>query len=140
MQEEQTEKQYKQKRHKKTYKKKFVSVFGKISKTIRSIVEKIKAIPQKFKNIGSKIKKVNQWIQDEQNRSAVRFVLGAVIGLLKKYGPKHMKADVAYGMEDPAATGQVLAALSVLPFYIMIRYLLCRILRQNIFISKAAGI
>lgn len=116
VQEEQTEKQHEQKHHKKTYKKKFVSVFGKIRKTIRSIVEKIKAIPQKFKNIGSKIKKVNQWIQDEQNRSAVRFVLGAVIGLLKKYGPKHMKADVAYGMEDPAATGQVLAVLSVLPF------------------------
>lgn len=116
MQEEQTEKQHEQKRHKKTYKEKFVSVFGKISKTIRSIVEKIKAIPQKLKNIGSKIKKVNQWIQDEQNRSAVRFALGKVIGLLKKYGPKHMKADVAYGMEDPAATGQVLAVLSVLPF------------------------
>lgn len=116
MQEEQTEKQHEQKRQKKTHKKKFVSVFGKISRTIRSIVEKIKAIPQKLKNIGSKIKKVNQWIQDEQNRSAVRFVLGDVIGLLKKYGPKHMKADVAYGMEDPAATGQVLAVLSVLPF------------------------
>lgn len=116
VQEEQTEKQHEQKRQKKTHKKKFVSVFGKISKTIRSIVEKIKAIPQKLKNIGSKIKKVNQWIQDEQNRSAVRFVLGVVIGLLKKYGPKHMKADVAYGMEDPAATGQVLAVLSVLPF------------------------
>lgn len=116
MQEEQTEKQHEQKRQKKTYKKKFVSVFGKINKTIRSIVEKIKAIPQKLKNIGSKIKKVNQWIQDEQNRSAVRFALGKVIGLLKKYGPKHMKADVAYGMEDPAATGQVLAVLSVLPF------------------------
>ena len=116
VQEEQTEKQHEQKHHKKTHKKKFVSVFGKIRKTIRSIVEKIKAIPQKFKNIGSKIKKVNQWIQDEQNRSAVRFVLGAVIGLLKKYGPKHMKSDVAYGMEDPAATGQVLAVLSVLPF------------------------
>lgn len=116
VQEEQTEKQHEQKRHKKTYKKKFVSVFGKISKIIRSIVEKIKAIPQKLKNIGSKIKKVNQWIQDEQNRSAVRFALGKVIGLLKKYGPKHMKADVAYGMEDPAATGQVLAVLSVLPF------------------------
>lgn len=114
--EEQTEKQHEQKRQKKTYKKKFVSVFGKISKTIRSIVEKIKAIPQKLKNIGSKIKKVNQWIQDEQNRSAVRFALGKVIGLLKKYGPKHMKADVTYGMEDPAATGQVLAVLSVLPF------------------------
>lgn len=116
MQEEQTEKQHEQKRQKKTHKKKFVSVFGKISRTIRSIVEKIKAIPQKAKNIGSKIKKVNQWIQDEQNRSAVRFALGKVIGLLKKYGPKHMKADVAYGMEDPAATGQVLAVLSVLPF------------------------
>ncbi len=116
VQEEQTEKQHEQKRQKKTYKKKFVSVFGKISKTIRSIVEKIKAIPQKAKNIGSKIKKVNQWIQDEQNRSAVRFALGKVIGLLKKYGPKHMKADVTYGMEDPAATGQVLAVLSVLPF------------------------
>lgn len=116
MQEEQTEKQHEQKRQKKTYKKKFVSVFGKISRTIRSIVEKIKAIPQKAKNIGSKIKKVNQWIQDEQNRSAVRFALGKVIGLLKKYGPKHMKADVTYGMEDPAATGQVLAVLSVLPF------------------------
>ena len=116
VQEEQTEKQHEQKRHKKTYKKKFVFVFGKISKTIRSIVEKIKAIPQKAKNIGSKIKKVNQWIQDEQNRSAVRFALGKVIGLLKKYGPKHMKADVTYGMEDPAATGQVLAVLSVLPF------------------------
>lgn len=116
MQEEQTEKQHEQKRQKKTHKKKFVSVFGKISKTIRSIVEKIKAIPQKAKNIGSKIKKVNQWIQDEQNRSAVRFALGKVIGLLKKYGPKHMKADVTYGMEDPAATGQVLAVLSVLPF------------------------
>lgn len=116
VQEEQTEKQHEQKRQKKTHKKKFVSVFGKISRTIRSIVEKIKAIPQKLKNIGSKIKKVNQWIQDEQNRSAVRFALGKVIGLLKKYGPKHMKADVAYGMENPAATGQVLAVLSVLPF------------------------
>lgn len=116
VQEEQTEKQHEQKRQKKTHKKKFVSVFGKISRTIRSIVEKIKAIPQKAKNIGSKIKKVNQWIQDEQNRSAVRFALGKVIGLLKKYGPKHMKADVTYGMEDPAATGQVLAVLSVLPF------------------------
>ena len=116
VQEEQTEKQHEQKRQKKTYKKKFVSVCGKISKTIRSIVEKIKAIPQKLKNIGSKIKKVNQWIQDEQNRSAVRFALGKVIGLLKKYGPKHMQADVTYGMEDPAATGQVLAVLSVLPF------------------------
>lgn len=116
VQEEQTEKQYEQKQHKKTHKKKFASVFGKISKTIRSIVEKIKAIPQKLKNIGGKIKKVNEWIQDEQNRRAVRFALSEVIGLLKKYGPKHMKADVTYGMEDPSATGQVLAVLSVLPF------------------------
>lgn len=110
-------KAYKKRAHrKKAQKKKSISVFGKIKKTIHAILEKIKAIPQKLKNIGRKIKKVNQWIQDEQNRSAVRFALGEVLGLLKKYGPKHMKADVAYGMEDPAMTGQVLAALSVLPF------------------------
>lgn len=50
-----------------------------------------------------------------------------------------MKADVAYGMEDPAATGQVLAVLSVLPFCIMIRYLLCRILRQNVLYRRQLG-
>lgn len=38
-----------------------------------------------------------------------RFVLGDVIGLLKKYGPKHMKADVAYGMED---SGSIRAGFS----------------------------
>ncbi len=114
---EEKKKEHKRNTHKKkAHKKKFVSVFGKIKKTIHTVFEKIKVIPQKLKNIGGKIKKVNQWIKDEQNRSAVRFALGQVLGLLKKYGPKHMKADVAYGMEDPAMTGQVLAALSVLPF------------------------
>ena len=107
VQEEQTEKRYEQKRHKKTYKKKFVSVFGKISKTIRSIVEKIKAIPQKLKNIGGKIKKVNQWIQDEQNRSAVRFVLGDVIGLLKKIRTKAYEGRCClwYGRSGSHRTG-----------------------------------
>lgn len=88
----------------------------KAGKKLKTVYNKIKAFPQKVRNAGKKLKQINQWIQDEQNRSAVRFAIGEVFGLLKKYGPKHLKADVVYGMEDPAATGQVLAALSILPF------------------------
>lgn len=83
---------------------------------VRALIDKIRSIPAFFRRLWEKLTNIMEIIGDGDNRQAAWFVIREVLELLKKYGPRRIRADLSYSAGEPAATGQVLAGLSVLPF------------------------
>ena len=55
-------------------------------------------------------------LSDEGNRRALKHVLSELRYLLRHFGPRRMRADLAFSLGEPANTGYVTAALAVCPF------------------------
>lgn len=55
-------------------------------------------------------------LTDKHNKRALAHVLREIKGLLHHIGPRHVYADVAFSLGDPANTGYATAVLSVCPF------------------------
>lgn len=53
---------------------------------------------------------------DEGNRRALTHGFSEAAYLLRHFGPRRVKADIAYSLKDPANTGFATAALSLCPF------------------------
>ncbi|MGN0341985.1 MAG: DUF2953 domain-containing protein [Roseburia sp.] len=92
----------------------------KLFSKVRSIWSFIRSLPDKVrrlkKGLHRKSKDLGTILGDENNRQAVKLIWGELISLLKRYGPKKVRADMNFGTEDPALTGQILAVLSLMPF------------------------
>lgn len=56
-------------------------------------------------------------ISDERNQSAVRKFFEELLYLLSKIKPKYCKADISFATGDPALTGEVTGALSLIPLF-----------------------
>ena len=56
-------------------------------------------------------------ISDERNQSAVRKFFEELLYLLSKINPKYCKADISFATGDPALTGEVTGALSLIPLF-----------------------
>ncbi len=56
-------------------------------------------------------------ISDERNQSAVRKLFEELLYLLSKIKPKYCKADISFATGDPALTGEVTGALSLIPLF-----------------------
>lgn len=89
---------------------------------IRSVKEKIKytfqRICDKIKNIREKKRAIQAFIKDERNREAFCLIVRQLKYLWRKIMPGKLLISCHFGFDDPALTGQVLAAASVLyPFY-----------------------
>lgn len=93
----------------------------------RSIIEKIRQLPENIKRvflrIYEKIKALflhvsdikSIWM-DENNRVGITLIFKEVKYLLFHYGPTKIRADARFGIGNPAATGQVLGIISMIPF------------------------
>lgn len=91
---------------------------------IKNLWNTICGIPKKIKEICGKIRltikqmydKMDWWktfLQKESTQKAIRFLFGEGKALLKHILPRKLRGRVWYGLEDPALTGQILAAFSV---------------------------
>lgn len=86
---------------------KIKGIFSRIKCTIRGICDKIKELLEK-KN------RLLAFIRDETHAGAFRKAKKEVFKLLGRLKPKKFLLEARFGFDDPALTGQVLAALAVL--------------------------
>lgn len=92
-------------------------IFGKTG----TIYKKLKYTFLKFcgtiKSLLEKKDKLEEFITDEVHRSALFAALAEIRRLLRYLKPKKLQADIHFGFENPAITGNVLALISmVYPF------------------------
>lgn len=97
-------------------------LIGKIKGIFRSIREKIRSFFGKlaslFKNVREKIQKamsmageIRDFLENEKNKEAIRFVLGEGKKLFLHILPRRFSGQISFSLEDPASTGQVLMIL-----------------------------
>lgn len=95
---------------------KITSVFFVIKSLPGMIKSKLEKLKEKMFNFRETAVRIKQEIQNETNRAAVALLFRELKYLLRHISPRKVKADISFGMEDPATTGQILGAISILPF------------------------
>lgn len=73
-----------------------------------------KRLYKRLKYILDKTSSFKELLEDEELISAVKRVLGYSKKGIRHFIPKKLSGEIAFGFEDPAQTGQTLAAVSVL--------------------------
>lgn len=96
------------------------SLLGRFLKKIKRIFQKIKhffrVLPDKMKAVYSNFAEWKEIITDEANKASVKLIWGEIKYLAFHYKPRRLKANICYGLGDPALTGKSLAILSMIPF------------------------
>lgn len=64
-----------------------------------------------------KICNIKKMVLDETNKSAIAKIWRELKYLIRHYAPRKAWGELSFGMADPSQTGQILGALSVLPFW-----------------------
>ncbi len=112
-----------------------------LTEKLRQLREKIKAakktIHDKIVNIKEKITQVHAILTDEKNKEALRLIGRQLRYLWKHIKPKKLSVICRFGFDDPALTGQALAAASVLYPYYRNRIQLYPNFEQKIFSGEA---
>ncbi|MCD7825364.1 MAG: DUF2953 domain-containing protein, partial [Clostridiaceae bacterium] len=90
---------------------------------LREIRNRLRSIRQFFSAIAGIIRKIYRklnWLKDakafwrsENTRQMVCILKDNVLHLWRKIKPKTIRGDIIFGMEDPAATGQILGIAAV---------------------------
>lgn len=88
-------------------------IMERLKRIFRTIADKIKAIFTAVKKLFSKAKQILGFLTDETNRAAFGAGWATLVRLLKHIGPTRVKGFLAFGMEDPATTGYILAGLGI---------------------------
>lgn len=83
------------------------TVFTKIRFWFASICDKLKAVK-------TKTAQIRDFISDPVNQETFRLIFRQIKALLHHVLPRKASADVVFGFEDPAATGQVLSLCTLL--------------------------
>ena len=98
-----------------------ISLWERFFQKIKRILEKIRTffqtLPQKAHSVSSKLSKGKGILTDEANRASVGLIWGEIKFLVLHYRPRKVKADIRFGLGDPALTGKSLAVLSMIPFF-----------------------
>lgn len=96
------------------------SLIRRMLKKVKDKIQKIKyffrVLPDKFKALYSNFAEWKRILTDETNKASVKLIWGEIKYLAFHYKPKRLKADICYGLGDPALTGKSLAILSMIPF------------------------
>ena len=97
-----------------------ISSWKRFQQKIKQIFRKIRSF---FQTLSAKVRSVysnfSKWkgiFTDEANRASVRLFYSEIKYLAFHYKPRRLKADIRYGLGDPALTGKSLAVLSMIPF------------------------
>lgn len=97
---------------------KISEILARILDFLANIKENVNRLIEKKNEIVEKITEVRDFFQRSSTRQAFRDTKGYLWKLWKHVRPRRIQGTLHFGMEDPAATGQVLGAVSLLiPWY-----------------------
>lgn len=90
-------------------------VYSWFSGKLAGIKKKFQNIRRSLRHAEKKYQKMQDFINNEENRKTFRLLLRQTKKLLKHLLPRRVNGRICFGFEDPYYTGQVLTAVS--PFY-----------------------
>lgn len=91
----------------------FIRICDKIKSVIAKIKNKLKAILNTVKALWHKADAVVTFLKDETNKAAFGASWSTLVQILKHIGPTKIQGYLAFGMDDPATTGYILAVLGI---------------------------
>lgn len=112
----------KRSRRKRTKKEPF---FQRIRRFWDNVKQRISNLMAEGETIKEKVLNAKKMITDEANKIVFVKIWRELKFLLRHFSPRKARGELAFGMADPAQTGQVLGALSVLPFWERYRINIC---------------
>ena len=95
-------------------KEKKQGLFKKIRSKIQKIRETIGNIVKKVRKLLHQKEEIQRILAKQETKDAISFVWEKLKRILKHVFPRKIKGYVMYGADNPATTGQVLGALSVI--------------------------
>lgn len=90
------------------------SFFENIKNSFRTFLEKIRNIRESFEKIKRKLEYYKKLWYDVHTQEALRHGKKELRYLFKHYFPQKIEGNILFGLDDPAATGQLLGILSIL--------------------------
>lgn len=100
-------------------------VFHRIHRFENNLKQRISNLFAEGETVKEKIINFKNIIFDEMNKNVFVKIWKELRFLLRHFSPRKAKGELTFGMTDPAQTGQVLGALSVLPFWARYRINIC---------------
>lgn len=88
--------------------------FHKIKDLIQNIEYTIRNICDKIKSVSDQIGYYREVIADDAFQSSFRLCKGELASIVKSLKPQKLKVNLTIGMDDPAATGEILAFYGML--------------------------
>jgi hypothetical protein len=84
-----------------------------IKNFFKKIWEKLKAIVTTLCDIRKKYYLITDFLKNELNKDAFRFIFEKLKGLLKHILPTKLRSSIIFGTGDPCSTGQILGVLGI---------------------------
>ncbi len=92
--------------------------FTKLFDLIENLEERLEALFDKLESICEDISFYVDFLEDEENQEKLERIIEDILRLICHIKPKKLEMSITAGAEDPADTGRILAALSILyPFF-----------------------
>lgn len=91
----------------------FKKILEKIRTILQTVREKCRAIRKTIEALWKKADTIVAFLKDETNKAAFRTSWTTLVQILKHLGPTKIRGYLAFGMEDPATTGYILAVLGI---------------------------
>ncbi len=91
----------------------FTRIHNKISGILQKLKQKMKAILDTVRNLWQKADTIVAFLKEEANKAAFGASWITLVQILKHIGPTKIKGYLAFGMDDPATTGYILAVLGI---------------------------
>ncbi len=91
----------------------FFRICDKIKVVIEKIKKKLQSILDTIKILWHKADTVILFLKEETNKAAFGASWSTLVQILKHMGPTKIQGYLAFGMDDPATTGYILAVLGI---------------------------
>lgn len=91
----------------------FVRICDRIKAVLEKMKGKLQSLRNTIKNLWHKADAVVTFLKDETNKAAFGASWSTLVQLLKHIGPTKIQGYLAFGMDDPATTGYILAVLGI---------------------------
>lgn len=88
--------------------------FENLANSFRLLLEKIRNIRQNIEKLKRKLDYYKKLWYDVHTQEALRHVKKEIRYLIRHYFPGKIEGDILFGLDDPAATGQLLGIMSIL--------------------------
>ncbi len=91
--------------------------FASVQKRVHEARQKLSGLAERIRELKKHPANIKKMLSEETNKEALRFALGQFWYLCKHYSPAKAWGNVGFSTGDPAQTGLLLGAASILPFW-----------------------